>query len=70
MEMDSIDKDGNGTIDRIEFISYLVSPNEKGVGYFDFDLRKAFEKFDRNKDGRIDSKELVEFLQFMLSHEL
>ena len=28
MEMDAIDRDGNGTIDRIEFISYLVSPNE------------------------------------------
>ena len=28
MEMEAIDRDGNGTIDRIEFISYLVSPNE------------------------------------------
>jgi Ca2+-binding EF-hand superfamily protein len=59
MEMDAIDRDGNGTIDRIEFISYLVSPNEQGVGYFDFELRKSFERFDSNRDGRIDSTELV-----------
>ena len=69
MEMDAIDRDQSGTIDRIEFISYLVSPGEKGVGYFDFELRKAFEKFDRNRDGRLDSKELIEFLQFLLNHE-
>jgi hypothetical protein len=39
-EMDAIDRDGSGSIDRIEFISYLVSPNEQGIGYFDFELRK------------------------------
>ena len=68
--MDAIDRDGSGTIDRIEFISYLVSPNEQGIGYFDFNLRKSFEKFDANKDGRIDSAELVEFLHSHLIHEL
>jgi len=44
-EMAAIDYDGSGTIDRIEFIGYLVSPDNK-CGYFDFELRKAFTKYD------------------------
>jgi len=49
-EMSVIDKDGGGTIDRVEFIGYLISPDNK-CGYFDFELRKSFNKYDLNNDG-------------------
>jgi Ca2+-binding EF-hand superfamily protein len=63
-EMANIDRDGSGTIDRIEFIGYLLSPDSKGSSYFDFELRKAFEKYNSNKDGYLDAGELVHFLTF------
>ena len=64
MEMQSIDADGGGTIDRIEWISYLITPDCKsGAAYFDFELRKAFNTYDLNQDGRIETKELCCFLR-------
>ena len=69
-EMANIDRDGSGTSDRIEFIGSLLSPDSKGSSYFDFELRKAFEKYDSNRDGYLDAGELVQFLTVQFSHEL
>lgn len=69
-EMEAIDKDGSGTIDLIEFISYLLSKRSSGFSYFDFELRKSFSKFDKDKDGRLEEPELVEFLFEFYTNEL
>ena len=51
-EMRVMDTDGNGSIDRIEWLAYLVSPkdpNAEALGnkdYFDFELRENFSKAD------------------------
>lgn len=50
-EMEVMDADGSGTIDRIEWVSYLAGP-ATGIyqlgnkDYYDFDLREMFEKYD------------------------
>jgi Ca2+-binding EF-hand superfamily protein len=63
-EMKLIDSDGSGTIDRLEFIKYLVSPDsECGAEYFDFELRKAFDRIDIDGDGRISNAEFVIYLR-------
>lgn len=44
-----MDTDGNGVIDRLEWLSYLCSPTEPGQqslgskDYYDFELRELFE---------------------------
>lgn len=55
--MAQIDQDGSGTVDRLEWISYLVSPAGEGTDYFDFQAKKMFDVFDVNKDGMIDDEE-------------
>jgi len=43
-EMKNMDLDGTGTIDRSEFISYLVSKGAAdGDEFFDYELRKKFD---------------------------
>ena len=62
-EMNNIDRDGGGSVDRLEWIQYLVSPDpETGASYFDFDLRNSFLVFDGDADGFIDLDEFVQFL--------
>ena len=47
-EMRVMDTDGNGQIDRMEWMAYLISPKEPGqtnkgnMNHFDFDLRDNF----------------------------
>lgn len=66
--MSSIDFDGHGTIDRLEWIKYLVCPaGEDGSGYFDYELRKKFDKHDSNKNGSIEMGEFICFLKAELS---
>lgn len=51
-----IDADGSGTIDRLEYIQFLASPAEaSGDGtreHFDFELKKKFDYYDKDKDGQ------------------
>ena len=51
-----IDEDKGGTIDRIEWINYLVTPPvaADGESEFDFNLKNSFDMYDLNHDGNID----------------
>ena len=63
-ELEAIDTDKGGSIDRVEWISYLISPDPiRGGSYFDFKLRDKFLKFDTNHDGNIDKEEFIAFLK-------
>jgi Ca2+-binding EF-hand superfamily protein len=48
-----IDADGGGTIDRLEYISFLASPDTTGNGreFFDFSLKSKFDQNDKDRDG-------------------
>jgi Ca2+-binding EF-hand superfamily protein len=49
-----IDEDKSGTIDRLEYISFLASPADssgEGREHFDFELKKKFDGHDKDKDG-------------------
>lgn len=59
-DMKNIDEDGSGTVDRLEWISYLVAPAGED---FDFDVKAAFDMFDVNKDGKIDEEEFFQILK-------
>lgn len=48
-----IDEDGSGSIDRLEWIMYLATPEGENSRFFDFDLKEQFDLFDKNKDGSI-----------------
>ena len=58
-EISHIDTDGSGTIDRIEWLSYICAPPEPGQtslgnkNYYDFDMRTHFENSDESGDGLI-----------------
>ena len=53
-DMKQIDEDGSGTVDRLEWISYLVSPaGGGGSNHFDFSIKKSFDRVDTDKDGKI-----------------
>ena len=41
-----IDEDKSGTIDRIEWISFIAAPEEEGRGYFNFGLKEEFDLHD------------------------
>ena len=62
-----IDDDKSGTIDRLEWIQFLISPpDESGAGaFFDFSLKSSFDKFDKDHDGSVD---LDEFILIVLAH--
>ena len=47
-EMKIIDEDNSGTIDRLEWLMYLVAPDpNEGLGdQYDLNLREIFDKFD------------------------
>ena len=62
-ELELIDTDKNGTVDRLEWITYLVSPDLAGGSYFDFTLREEFMEFDDNADGFMSVEEFGEFLR-------
>ncbi|CDW74928.1 UNKNOWN [Stylonychia lemnae] len=58
-----MDRDGSGTIDRLEWIQFLASPDPTtGIEIFDFSLKKAFDTHDHDKSGSIDQQELCDLL--------
>lgn len=60
-DLSLMDRDGSGTIDRLEWILYLASPDptvratnltlQTGKDIFDFKLKKAFDSHDTDKSG-------------------
>ena len=58
-EISIIDTDGNGTVDRIEWLTYVCAPPEPGSGsmgnknYFDLGLFEYFKQADTNNEGFI-----------------
>ena len=52
-DMEIIDSDRSGTIDRMEWIKYLASPDGEGAAYFNFGLKRLFDAHDLDRDGRI-----------------
>jgi Ca2+-binding EF-hand superfamily protein len=62
-DMKMIDKDGGGTVSRMEWMQYLVSPDPKsGLESYDLKLRGLFDKFDEDHNARISKSEMSEFL--------
>ena len=56
-----IDEDHSLTIDRLEWIQYLVSPgDDSGQQYFDFNLKNLFDKYDKDKDGSVNYAEFLD----------
>lgn len=68
-EIEIMDEDKNGTIDRIEWMSYLCAPPQSGSNSlgskdeFDFELRELYEKADADKDGTITISEFTQFIK-------
>ena len=62
-EMKIIDADNSGTMDRMEFIKYLVSGSTDEDSFFDYELRKKFDSFDSDKNGTISMQELIAYLR-------
>jgi len=58
-EMAVIDADGSGTLDRMEFIKYLVSGGVHGEEFFDYELKRKFESHDSDKNGMISLSEFI-----------
>ena len=52
-DLQLIDADLSGTIDRLEYIQYLATPGvgEGGRAHFDSSLKHQFDQFDEDKDG-------------------
>lgn len=63
--MATIDIDGSGTLDRMEFIKFLVS-GQDGDEFFDYELRKKFDLFDSDRNGSISLAELISYLNLEL----
>ena len=63
-----MDTDGNGEVDRIEWMCYVFAPREPGqvakgnADYYDFDLRDSFVKVDKDNDGEIGQLEVIELI--------
>ena len=58
-----MDEDQSGTIDRIEWVTYLTAPfrnpNQHGNNtYYDLETRELFARIDANNDYCIDMEEL------------
>ena len=68
--MSIMDVDYSGSIDRIEWCSYLNAPKDSSslyqlgnMDYYDFDMREFFDTLDTNGDGLIDLEELKDYVK-------
>ena len=67
-EMEIMDEDSDGTISLKEWISYVCSIDPvTGNTYFDYELKKKFDKYDTNSSGTIEKPELKALLMDMVS---
>lgn len=58
-----IDSDKSGTIDRLEYIQYLATPDSgSGRSHFDYNLKKQFDEHDKDKDGLLNGEELFQLV--------
>jgi hypothetical protein len=54
-DMKSIDEDGSGSISRLEWMMYLVTPDPTTqLESYDLHLRSLFDKFDTDRNNKID----------------
>ena len=72
----AVDTDGNGTLDRSELVTSLGALYEQFPAGFlpdnyqntlQAESDKLFDKFDKNKDGKLDRKEYYEFGKYVLT---
>lgn len=56
------DKDGNGFIDGVELIEVLQQVVDGGAPLSTAEVRQLIRKIDKNRDGKIDTRELAYFL--------
>ena len=68
--MKLIDDDKSGTIDRLEWIQYLASPDGEGTDFFDFNLKTMFDQNDKNHDGSVDFNEFLNIMIGTFHHDL
>lgn len=70
-EMKLIDESGDGTISRDEWIMYLITPDpDSGMDCYDLKIRGLFDKFDEDKNGKIDRREMSTFMMDYFKDEL
>ena len=65
-----IDEDGSGTIDRLEWIQYLATPDGEGADFFDFNLKQMFDDNDKDHDGAVNFEEFNNIIRETYKHEL
>ena len=65
-----IDDDGSGTIDRLEWIQYLATPDGEGADFFDFNLKTMFDENDKDHDGSVNFEEFNNIIRETYKHEL
>lgn len=65
-----IDEDGSGTIDRLEWIQYLATPDGEGADFFDFNLKQMFDDNDKDHDGAVNFEEFNNIIKETYKHEL
>ena len=63
-----MDSDQSGTVDRMEWVSYLAAPTLSiyqmgNKDYYDFELREMFEKYNKNKNGLILASSLRDIIK-------
>ena len=63
-EVRIMDTDGSGTIDRIEWVSYLAAPSASmyhigNADHYDFHMRELFDEMASNGKGAINRSELI-----------
>lgn len=69
--MKLIDESGDGSIDRKEWIMYLITPDpDSNLESYDLKLRGLFDKFDEDRNGKIDRTEMSHFLMDYFKEDL
>ena len=63
-EMKEIDKDGNQSIDRLEWLKHLCVEDQKsGKQMFRSEVKKLFERYDKNNTGTLTSLDVKKLIK-------